>query len=465
MDIDNLRKEIEEVTAEIFQLVGKRFALAKKVVEFKIKKGLPVEDVNAERKLKEIISKKCEAYGVDLDFGLRLLNLLIEESKNIQKDIIQKSEGKTGFSTPYEVFAEAKKLERTGKRLIRLDVGEPDFGPPESVKEAVTEALKSGYAHYTESAGILQLREKIASVNNELYHANVSSEQVIVTSGGRYAVYLGIASILSPGDEAIVFEPAWPAYKDCIRAVQAKAVKIPAELENNWEPDLDALAENVNRLTKLIILNNPNNPTGKIISGDVLKQIVEIANDKGIYIMSDEVYSNFAFKPFKSILEFPGCKFVFVNSFSKTFGMTGFRVGYAISDTETIKKMVKIQNLCLTSVPEFVQYAAIKALDCREEAKKYAKTVRARMDFLCDALDKIPVSYHKPDGGFYVFPKLRNENIDTQTFVKRLMTEKSVCVTPGTAFGEEYKHFFRITACQPKNVLLEAVEKMGDLLK
>jgi len=375
MDLDNLRKEIEEVTTEIFQLVGKRFALAQKVAQSKMKKGLPVEDVDAERKLKEIISKKCKAYGVDLDFGLRLLNLLIEESKNIQKDIIRKTEEKASFSTPYEVFAEAKKLERTGRRLIRLDVGEPDFGPPEDVKEAVAEALKSGYAHYTETAGIPKLREKIASVNNELYHVNISPEQVIVTPGGRYAVYLGMASILSPGEEAIILEPAWPAYKDCVRAVQAKAVMVPSRLEDGWEPDLDALVERVNRLTKLIILNSPNNPTGKILGGDVLRHVVEIANEKGIYIMSDEVYANFAFKPFKSILEFQDCKFVFVDSFSKTFGMTGFRIGYTISDAETIKRMVKIQNLCLTSVPEFVQYAAIKALNCREEAKKYAKTV------------------------------------------------------------------------------------------
>jgi aspartate aminotransferase len=465
MDINNLRKEIEEVTTEIFQLIGKRLALAQKIAESKMKKGLPVEDVDAERRLKEIISKKCEAYGVDLDFGLRLLNMLIEESKSIQKDMIKKTDEKAVFSTPYEVFAEAKKLERMGKRLIHLEVGEPDFGPPESVKEAVADALKSGYAHYTETAGIPQLREKIASVNNELYHADISPEQVIVTPGGRYAVYLGIASILSPGDEAIVFEPAWPAYKDCVRAVQAKAVVVPSRLENGWEPDLDVFAEHVNRLTKLVILNSPNNPTGKVFGEGVLRHIVEVANEKGIYIMSDEVYSNFAFKPFKSILEFPDCKHIFVDSFSKTFGMTGFRVGYTISDTETVKKMVKIQNLCLTSVPEFVQYAAIKALDCKEDAKKYAKTVEDRIVFLCNALDKIPVSYHKPDGGFYVFPKLRDENMDTQNFVKRLLTEKGVCVTPGTAFGEEYKNFFRVIACQPKNLLLEAVEKMGDLLK
>ncbi|MGQ9623892.1 MAG: aminotransferase class I/II-fold pyridoxal phosphate-dependent enzyme [Candidatus Bathycorpusculaceae bacterium] len=465
MEINDLRKKIEEVTVEIFQLVGERFVLAQEMAEAKMKDRLPVEDIDAERKLKEVVSKKCKSYGVDLDFGLRLLNLLIEESKNVQKNIIKKAEEKAVFSTPYEVFAEAKKIERMGKTLIHLEVGEPDFGPPENVKEAVTDALKHGYAHYTETVGIPPLREKIASATNELFRADILPEQVIVTPGGRYAVYLCIASILSPGDEAILFEPAWPAYKDCIRAVQAKAVTIPSRLENNWEHDLDALVEHITRLTKMIILNNPTNPTGKIIGDDALRQIVEIARENNIFILSDEVYSNFTFKPFKSILEFPDCKYIFANSFSKTFGMTGFRIGYAISDNETIKRMTKIQNLCLTSVPEFIQYAAMKALDCVEEARKYAKTVEERIGFLCRALDEIPVSYYKPDGGFYVFPKLRDEKMDTQIFVKKLLTEKEVCVTPGTAFGEEYKNFFRITACQPQNLLLEAVERMGDLLK
>ncbi|MEM3443032.1 MAG: aminotransferase class I/II-fold pyridoxal phosphate-dependent enzyme [Candidatus Bathyarchaeia archaeon] len=465
MEISDLRREIEEVTKQIFQLVGKRFVLAQKIAEAKKGKNLPIEDVDVERKLREAVSKECEKHGVNLDFGLRLLNMLIEESKNIQRNIVEKAEEKNGFSAPYEVFAEAKKIERTGKTLIHLEVGEPDFGPPEAVKEAAINALRKNLVHYTETAGIPQLREKIASSINERFHTDVTPEQVIVTPGGRYAIFLCISAILSPGEETIVFEPAWPAYKDCIRAVQAKNVAIPSTLENCWEPDLDALTNSINSLTKLIILNNPNNPTGKIFSQKILRKIVEIARENNLFILSDEVYSNFAFKPFKSILEFSDCKYIFASSFSKTFGMTGFRIGYAISDVETIKRMTKIQNLCLSSIPEFVQYAAIKALDCLEEAKRYAKIVEKRVTFLCNALNKIPVSYYRPDGGFYVFPKLSDENLDTQTFVKRLLTEKGVCVTPGTAFGKEYKNFFRITACQPENLLQKAVDGMEELLR
>jgi aspartate aminotransferase len=465
MDINNLRKEIENVTAEIFNLVGKRFLLSREIAKAKMKMGLPVEDVDAERRLKEIISEKCKSYNIDLNFGLRLLNLLVEESKRIQESLAEKTKEKMRFSAPYEVFAKAKEMERKGKTLIHLEVGEPDFGPPESVKEAVKDAVERGYTHYTETAGIPQLREKIASTINENFKTDISPDQVIVTVGGRYAVFLAISSILFPGEEAIIFEPAWPAYKDCVKNVQAKPVRISGRLENGWEPDLDALLQNVNKSTKMIILNSPNNPTGKIISGDILERIVEIAKENDLFILSDEVYSDFAFKPFKSILKFSDCKYIYVNSFSKAFGMTGFRVGYAISDIETTKRMTKLQNLCLASVPEFIQYAALKALDCKEEVKGYAEKTRRRIELVCEALDGLPFSYYKPDGGFYVFPKLHNENFDAQTFVEKLLTEKDVCVTPGTAFGENYRNFFRISACQPEETLLEATKRIGELLK
>jgi aspartate aminotransferase len=465
MGINNLRKEIENVTAEIFSLVGKRFVLSREIAKAKIKKGLPVEDVDAERRLKEIISEKCKSYNVDLGFGLRLLNMLVEESKRVQESLTVKTKEKMRFSAPYEVFAKAKEMEREGKTLIHLEIGEPDFGPPESVKEALKDAIKKGYTRYTETAGIPQLREKIASTINQKFQTDISSDQVIVTVGGRYAVFLAISSILSPGEEAIVFEPAWPAYKDCVKNIQAKPVKVSGKLESSWEPDLDALLKSINKSTRMIILNSPNNPTGKIISADVLERIVETARENNLFILSDEVYSDFAFKPFRSILEFSDCRYIYVNSFSKAFGMTGFRIGYAISDVETVKKMTRLQNLCLASVPEFVQYAAIEALNCMEEVGKNAEKIKKRQEILCNALDELPVSYYKPDGGFYVFPRLHDENFDTQTFIERLLTEKGVCVTPGTAFGEDYRNFFRISACQPEETLLEAAKRIGELLK
>jgi len=462
--IDALRREIRDITIEIFRLIGKRLSLARKIAKTKIQEGLSMEDREVERELREIVSEKCKSHGVNLNFGLRLLNLMIKESKNVQKTILdEKLKEETGSSTLYAVFTRAKKMEREGKSLIHLEVGEPDFGPPERVEEAVTAALNSGYVHYTEPAGVSQLREKIAATISERFNVDVSPEQVMVTVGGRYAVFLCVASTLLPGDEAIIFEPAWPAYRDCIEHVEGKPVVVSTSLESGWEPSVDLFLKSVNKSTKMIILNSPNNPTGKILGENALKQIVDVARKNNILILSDEVYSNFAFRPFRSILEFPDCRYVYVSSFSKAFGMTGFRIGFAISDSETIERMTKLQSLCLTSVPEFIQHAAITALDCREEAEEYVKTIEKRMNLVCNALRKLPLSYHKPDGGFYVFPKIRN-GMDGQRLTERLLTEKRVCITPGTAFGQKYKRFFRMAVCQPQKLLLEAVKRMEELL-
>jgi len=325
-EIDTLRKEIWDVTMEIYRLVGKRLSLAGKIAEMKNVKGSPVENTEVERKLREAVLEKCSSHGVNLNFGLRLLNLMIEESKRVQKEIVkEKSREKTGFSTPYAIFSKAREMERKGKSVIHLEIGEPDFGPPERVKKAVTEALKSGYSRYTESAGIPQLREKIATKVSERFQVEISPEQVMVTVGGRYAVFLCVASTLLPGDEAIVFEPAWPAYEGCVRSVEGKPVVVHTDLENGWKPDIDLLVESVNKSTRMIILNSPNNPTGKILEKNVFERIVEIAAENDVLILSDEVYSNFAFTSFSSILDFPDCKYVYVSSFSKAFGMTGFR--------------------------------------------------------------------------------------------------------------------------------------------
>lgn len=465
-DIARLRREIERVTRQIISLTGRRFRLAKKIAEAKKRENLPVEEREVERNLREIVSRECGQNGVRLDFGLRLLNLLIEEAKRIEKEEIAEHGGeKTLQITPYTFFAKAKELERTGKSLIHLEIGEPDFGPPESVKRRTAQALDSGYARYTETAGIRELRAKIAEKVNQDFHTDISPKQVIVTIGGRYALYLCTATTLLPGDEVIILEPAWPAYGDCVKSLGCKAVRISATLENEWAPDLDLLNQSINESTRMIIMNYPNNPTGKILERKVMKEITETAKEHNLHLVSDEVYSNFFYTPFESVLKFPEGKCTYINSFSKTFGMTGFRIGYAIADRGTVEKMTKLQNLCLTSPPEFVQHAALAALDCVKERMEYARIIEGRLEFTYNALSKLPLSFHKPDGGFYVFPRIEVAGLDGLEFANKLLTQKGVCVTPGVAFGTEYTKFFRVSVCQPQKSLQEAANKMGELLR
>ncbi|MCP8317722.1 MAG: pyridoxal phosphate-dependent aminotransferase [archaeon] len=300
---------------------------------------------------------------------------------------------------------------------------------------------------------------------SERYGIDVSPEQVAVTSGGRFSVYASILSNLSPGGEAIVIQPAWPAYVDCIEAIGGRTISVKTNLEEGWRPDIESISNLINDSTELIIINYPNNPTGKVLEKRDMKALVDLAMERNITILSDEVYSDYSFKPFNSILEFHDCKSIRVSSFSKSYGMTGFRIGYAISDVKTIRKISRIQALAYTSVPEFTQYAAIEALKCKNDVKRYANLIRERINLVCKELKKMNLSYYEPDGAFYVFPQIsKDKSFDAGKFALGLLNDKKVCVAPGITFGD-YPNFIRISACQAEHLLLEGLRRMGEMLR
>ncbi|MFW9925864.1 MAG: aminotransferase class I/II-fold pyridoxal phosphate-dependent enzyme [Candidatus Thorarchaeota archaeon] len=458
--LSDLRQEMELLTLEIVKLAGRRSELAAKIGAEKIKKGIELVDREVERNLKAKVVEQCRRDASDIDFALQLVNELITES--IRK---QESHFETQVpQTAYHIFVKARKLESAGKEVFHLEVGEPDFGPPVTVCESMSNAVAGGHAGYTQSAGIQELRTKIAEHMNRFLGADISADQVIATVGGRFALYLSLATSLRPGDEAIIINPSYPAYSDCIRQVGGRPVHVSTQLENEWELDIGSLEDNINQTTRMIILNSPCNPTGKILDKSTIEKIVEISIENEILIVSDEVYSEFSFTPHTSTLQFPECNQIYVNSFSKSFGMTGFRLGYAISNVETVQKMIKLQNLSLTCVPEFIQYAGVKALDLLDEVKEYATIIENRQTVLCDKLEKLPLSFRRPDGGFYIFPKLNLDNLDGLEFAQRLLIEKGVAVVPGTAYGQEYSRFFRISVCQPEDILVEAAKRMEEIL-
>ncbi|MHA2081633.1 MAG: pyridoxal phosphate-dependent aminotransferase, partial [Candidatus Thorarchaeota archaeon] len=196
----------------------------------------------------------------------------------------------------------------------------------------MTTAVKNGHAGYTESAGIIELRAKIADHENQKRDLDISPNQVIVTVGGRFALYLCLATSLKPGDEVVVIDPSYPAYSNCIRETGGRPIHLTTSLEDDWIPDMGILEDNINHTTRTIILNSPSNPTGKVLDKSTLDLIVALAVENDIRIVSDEVYSEYSFSSHTSMLQFPQCDQVYINSFSKTYGMTGFRLGYAISD-------------------------------------------------------------------------------------------------------------------------------------
>ncbi|MBS3795802.1 MAG: aminotransferase class I/II-fold pyridoxal phosphate-dependent enzyme [Candidatus Thorarchaeota archaeon] len=456
----SLRKAIARTTREIFSLIDKRLSLVREVSEEKEKEDISVINRDVEAHLQNNVIEICSARDLDARFALRILNQLIQESVRVQME-------RNPVNSPpsvADIFSKARSMNNAGKHILHLEVGEPDFGPPNQARRRLMKALSRGDVGYTESQGILPLRRKIADAFNQRYSRQISADEVIVTAGGRLALFLAVSSVVQTGDEVIILEPSYPAYSRFVTEVGGRPVYLSTELEDSWEPEMSELEQQINPATKAIILNSPSNPTGKVLDESVFRRIVGLANDHDIFVLSDEVYSRFTQSHHTSILEHPNCRYVCVQSFSKTYGMTGFRLGFAISNIKTINMMAKLQGMLLTSVPEFVQYSGLGALDSEDEVKYNVEVIESRSKAMNGLLKELPVSFYPRDGGFYFFPRFQNEELDSVDFAEHLLEEKGVCIVPGTIYGRRYSSFFRIALCQEKQVLIEAVRRIGEML-
>jgi len=271
----------------------------------------------------------------------------------------------------------------------------------------------------------------------------------MVCPGARFAVYLAITTLLNPGDEIIVIEPAWPAYKDCALNAGIKVRTIKTTLETKWEPSIDQINNAINENTKMIVLNYPNNPTGKTLPEKLLDSIMQTAKEHDLYVLSDEIYEDYYSGPGnvegespKEILTYRYKKSIITKSFSKSFAMTGFRIGYAIAEPSIIEKMSKLQALSLTNVSEPIQYAALQAL--KADTSQNTKIIKSRLEALVKIAKDIGLEFIEPDGAMYLFAKTKYKDFDATKFSEKLL-EHGVAIAPGEGFGD-YKEFFRITA-------------------
>ena len=267
--------------------------------------------------------------------------------------------------------------------------------------------------------------------------------------------------LLKKGDNVVVPTPHWTAYELTAKSLGAEVRFLRTEIDSNWKIDVEKFEDLVDEKTRLIILSNPNNPTSKVIDDKVLDGIVQMANNKEIAILSDEVYSDISFVKTKSILDFDDGH-ILVNSFSKTFAMTGWRVGYTIVEKELAEKMMKLNQITLTNVPVFVQQAALKALELKQEmTNKIREEYRRRADLACDILSKTKIKFSRPDAPFYVFPKY--DNLNSERFALDLL-DKGVAITPGIAFGDYLEHF-RIALTVPEEEIKLGLKKICEALK
>lgn len=450
-DIDELRNQMDEITLEMIKLLSKRTDIAKKIGEIKKNLGKEVTDESREENLRSKVISTCTDIELDESIATRFLNFLLNESIKIQS---------TNKQTHLSIFLKAKQLEESGKKIIHMEVGEPDFYPPNIVKKSLEEVYDKGFVKYGQAKGLTQFREELAKHVSKKFNVNIDQENIIVSPGARFSVFTAITTLLNPGDEIIVIEPAWPAYKECALNSGIKVRTIRTTLENRWEPSTDEIKHIINTNTKMIVLNYPNNPTGKILPIDIQDKIVEIAKQNNLYILSDEIYSQYAYSNWKSILRYNYSKSIVTQSFSKSHAMTGFRIGYAIADSEIIEKMARLQALCLTNVSEPIQYIAMKALTA--DISGNTNIVKSRIELLVKKAREMNLDFMVPDGAMYLFARVNQEGFDGTNFANSIL-EKGLAVAPGEGFGN-YKNFIRISACQDEQVLADGMNILDKIL-
>lgn len=344
-------------------------------------------------------------------------------------------------SQTLEITARARELKSKGIDIISLASGEPDFPAPEKVKEAINEALKENLTYYAPSQGLPELREAIAEKLENENRIKCSGENIIVTPGAKFAIYLALQSILNKGDEVILIEPFWVSYEPMVKLANAepKIVRSVAEIR-----------EKISEKTKAIVINSPNNPSGKVLSLKELEEIAEIANENDIFVISDEIYEKIIYDAEHiSIGSFDGIadKVITINGFSKAYAMPGFRLGYACAEESIIKAMTKIQSHSVSSPTTFVQKAGITALrECDDYVRELASEFRKRRDKICELLSEIDgISLEKPQGAFYAFPDFSYYEEDSMKLAKALLEKANVAVIPGVAFGKSCKSNIRIS--------------------
>ncbi|NLF88540.1 pyridoxal phosphate-dependent aminotransferase [Candidatus Bathyarchaeota archaeon] len=352
----------------------------------------------------------------------------------------------------YEINEKALRLESEGKKIIRLNLGDPDMATPPEIVEAAYGAMKAGKTKYSSSYGETKLRAKIAEAHG------VKTENVVITPGSKWAIFSTMFLMLKNGGNIISPTPYWTAYDLIAKTIGAKTKLLHTNMEDGWKVDLDKLQDLIDSETKMIILNNPNNPTSKVMDSETLDGIVEIANEKGITVLSDEVYGAIAFKKTKSILDYGAdSKHILSNGFSKTFTMTGWRIGYIVANKPFVDNVTKLNQITFNNVPVFIQEAAMKGMELHAQIASNIKAkYKARADLASKKLKAAGFEFTAPEAPFYVFP--RRKGLDGVKFTLNLL-DRGVAVAPGSSFGD-YPEHFRISLTAPDDQIEDGLNKI-----
>ena len=371
-----------------------------------------------------------------------------------------------GVETAFEVLVRARALEAQGHDIIHLEIGEPDFDTPRHIVEAGKQALDQGWTHYGPTQGLPELREAIASYICRTRGIRVGAEHVCVVPGGKPIIFFALMALLEPGDEVIYPNPGFPIYESMIRFLGATPVPMPLEEARGFSFDLDLFRQRLSDKTKMVVLNSPQNPTGGIIPAEDVKHIAGMLRDRDVMVLSDEIYRQTCYtdEPPVSIASFPGMleKTIILDGFSKTYAMTGWRMGYGVMPTwlvEAVTKLMVNSNSCTAS---FTQRAGLAALTGPQDCvTAMVAEFRRRRDAICAGLNQVPgFRCPVPGGAFYAFANITGTGMDSKELADYLLYEAGVSCLDGGCFGEYGKGYIRFSYANSMANLMEAVDRI-----
>jgi aspartate/methionine/tyrosine aminotransferase len=371
-----------------------------------------------------------------------------------------------GTETAFEVLARARALEAKGKDIVHLEIGEPDFDTPRNIVQAAQTAMDKGFTHYGPSAGMPEARSAIAEYVSRTRDVSIDPQQVVITPGAKPIIFFTALALLDPGDEVIYPDPGFPIYESMAEYIGATRVPLPLTEKNNFAFDPDQLESLITKRTRLVIINSPHNPTGAVLPKETIARLAELAVKHDFYVLSDEIYSRIIYDGQNyTPYAYPGMpeRTIILDGYSKTYAMTGWRLGYGIFPLEMAAKVAKLQTNSTSCTCSFTQIAGVEALrGPQDSVDAMVKEFRARRDLVVDGLNKIPnFRCHRPAGAFYVFPNIAQTGKTSKQMENYLMEEAGVAVLAGTSFGPQGEGFIRLSYANSQANLKKAIERIA----
>jgi len=376
-----------------------------------------------------------------------------------------------GTEGAFEVLARARKLESEGKRIVHLEIGEPDFATPDNIVEAAIGAMQNGFTHYTPASGIYEAREAVAGFVARMLKTQVDAAEVVLVPGSKNVLLFTLLACVEPGDEVILPDPGYPAYASQVNFIGAIPKMVTLREESGFRMDLDELKSLITPKTRMLIINTPQNPTGGILTAEDVDIVCDLAQGHDLLVVSDEIYSQLVYGfEHVSPLSRDGMRerTVLMDGLSKSYAMTGWRLGYAVAPRALAAKLDTLMINSSSCAAAFTQIAAIEALSSPESehaVHRMVKVFERRRDLVVDSLNEIRgVRCHRPQGSFYVFPNIEGTGFDEHDLSSRLLNEAGVAVLPGTAFGPAGKGFIRLAYTQSEDELKLGLARIKEFI-